>query len=287
MVEITLLAEGLQFPESPTWSERDACLYFVEWLGDRVWRWAGGQPEVCFSLANGSGPSGLCQASDGTLWLSLFSACRVVQVTAAGQILRSFDGCQGVPFRGPNDIVCTRAGGVYFTEAGDFEQDWTTGRPIGRVVFIPPGGEPRLVDSGLCYPNGIALAPDEGCLYVDEHRQNRILRYRVLEDGGLAGRQVFFQMDANCLLEAERCFELGPDGLCVDRAGVLWVAHYGGGKVAVVSPEGGLLGLLRLPRGRLPTSTAVQGQTGEVFVTEAELGLLLRFPTAVGKVFYG
>ena len=89
---------------------------------------------------------------------------------------------QGAPFRGPCDLVGETGGGVYFTDSGDFEDDWRTGRPAGVVYYCSPTGELAELDRGLCFPNGIALSPDEKRLYVNEHRQNRTLEYTLEKD---------------------------------------------------------------------------------------------------------
>jgi Tol biopolymer transport system component len=69
----TEVAAGLQYPESPYWSERDSCLYFVEWTGERGHvhhtdpargHWAQGRSYHVFRM-NLDG-SDLRQLTDGT-----------------------------------------------------------------------------------------------------------------------------------------------------------------------------------------------------------------------------
>ena len=94
-------------------------------------------------------------------------------------------------------------------------------------------------------------------------------------------KSVLYPFDQTCLLEAESAFELGPDGLCVDSAGDLWVAHYGGGKLVQISPAGEVLNTFSLPRGRRPTNVAFHAEQQTLYVTEAEFGLLYR--VKIGK----
>ena len=172
-------------------------------------------------------------------------------------------------------------GGVYFTDSGDFEEDWRTGRPAGAVYYCSPTGELVEIERGLCFPNGIALSPDEKRLYVNEHRQNRTLEYILEQDHRSSQKKVLFTFDQSCLLEAEAAFELGPDGLCVDEAGDLWVAHYGAGKLVQISPEGERRNTFLLPRGRRPTNVAFQAQEQTFYITEAEFGLLYRVKSSI------
>jgi gluconolactonase len=276
MAEFQLLSEGLSFPESPAWSARGDCLYFVEWHGDRIQVWQNEQLNEFLNTEPGSGPSGLCLDAHGNFWTCLYSSRKVVCYGDAGNLLRSIDNFEGSPFRGPCDIAADRVGGVYFTDSGDFEEDWFSGRPAGAVYYVPSAGGIRRVDLGLCFPNGIALSPDDEWLYVNEHRLNRTLVYQRETIDSFMPKKVLFQYSPLSLLPAESAFELGPDGMSVDDQGCLWVAHYGAGEVLCISPQGVLLSTLKLPKGRMPTSTAYSSTENSVYITEAEFGLLYR-----------
>jgi gluconolactonase len=271
-----IVAERMQFPESPFWSERDGCLYLVDWTADRVLRLQNGRLETCFQIPGG-GPSGLCQDPAGNLWLALFSGRKLAVYTPQGELLAEWADCQGAPFKGPCDLVCDNRGGVYFTDSGDFEDDWRSGQAAGAVYYLAPGAaQARRLSAPLHFPNGIALSGDDAQLYVNEHRCNRTLKYPISEQVGLLESQVFYAYDDECLLPPSEAFELGPDGMCVDEEGCLFVAHYGGGKVVQLSPQGELLQMIRLPRGRRPTSAAWYAAERALFITEAEFGLLYR-----------
>ncbi len=276
-----ILAEGLAFPEAPFWSDRDGCLYLVEWTGDRLLFFRDEKLETLFQTEPGDGPSGLCQDGHGNFWTTLYSSCKLACFNPDGERLLVVEDYQGAPFRGPCDLVGETGGGVYFTDSGDFEDDWRTGRPAGAVYYCSPSGELVEIDRGLCFPNGIALSPDERRLYVNEHRLNRTLEYMLDNDHRSSQRKVLHTFDQNCLLEVESAFELGPDGLCVDEAGDLWVAHYGGGKLAQISPAGELLSTFPLPHGRKPTNVAYHAREQTLYITEAEFGLLYRVKIAI------
>jgi gluconolactonase len=271
-----ILAEGLAFPEAPFWSDRDGCLYLVEWTGDRLLAFREGKLETLFRTEPGDGPSGLCQDAQGNFWTTLYSSCKLVCFNPSGERLLVVDDYQGAPFRGACDLVGETGGGVYFTDSGDFEDDWRSGRPAGAVYYCSPDGKLVEIDRGLCYPNGVALSPDEKRLYVNEHRLNRTLEYFLDEDHRSSRRRVLYTYDQRCLLEAESAFELGPDGLCVDQAGDLWVAHYGGGKLVQIDPAGEIRKTFPMPRGRRPTNVAFRARGQTLYVTEAEFGLLYR-----------
>ncbi|MBN1148556.1 MAG: SMP-30/gluconolactonase/LRE family protein [Anaerolineales bacterium] len=279
---IRALVEGLQFPEGPVWSERDGCLYFTEWLGNRVWAWRETGAVPLFELEAGSGPSGLAQDAEGNLWACLYDARELARISPQGELLQIIDAWHGQPFKGICDLALDPQGGVYFSDSGDFGEDWQTGRPAGAIYYLGPAGELKQVDDSLRFPNGVAVSPDGRTLYVDEHRANRVLAYDILPGGSLSGRRVLHELDSECLLAPESCFELGPDGLCLDHEGSLWVAHYGGGKLVHIGRDDACLGEIRLTCGRKPTNAAYRADRGVLYVTEAELGIvyLIEIPNA-------
>jgi sugar lactone lactonase YvrE len=87
-------------------------------------------------------------------------------------------------------------------------------------------------------------------------------------------RTIFYVYDSESWLEPELAFELGPDGACLDCDGFFWAAHYGGGKLVQVGPDGRQLHCVHLPRGRKPTNLACCPTKRLLYVTEAEFGLL-------------
>lgn len=271
-----IVAQGMQFPESPYWSERDGCLYLVDWSADRVLRFQDDRLETCFET-HGGGPSGLWQDLYGNLWLCLYSGRKLASYTPQGELIAEWADCLGEPFKGPCDLVCDNQGGVYFTDSGDFEDDWRSGRAAGAVYYLAPGVDKvSSLSTPLHFPNGIALSPDGRSLYVNEHRRNRTLYYTPDFGGGWQQVGVFFTYDDGCLLPSSEAFELGPDGMCVDGKGNIFIAHYGGGKMLLLSPQGELLRTIHLPRGRRPTSVAYHAAKQEIYITEAEFGLLYR-----------
>lgn len=276
MAEIQIAAAGLNFPESPVWAEAENRLYFVEWFADRIQFLQDGRLELFLRTEAGGGPSGLCQDVHGNFWVCLYSSRKVVCYSKTGELLHEIDTFEGRPFRGPCDISADHSGGVYFTDSGDFEEDWRSGKPAGTIYSISPTLGLIQVERDLCFPNGIALSLRDEFLYVNEHRRNRTLVYRRDEHGRLSEQRVLRIHDSSCLLPEESSFELGPDGMCVDLMGELWIAHYGGGKVIHLRPDGELLGEIKLPNGRMPSSAAYCPKPAALFVTEAELGLLYR-----------
>src|SRR6185369_1828141 len=103
---------------------------------------------------------------------------------------------------------------------------------------------------GLAFPNGIVLSADGKKLYLAESQQNRVHVYEVKGPGKLGERKLFADLPAR--QDGTQQIDNQPDGMCLDAAGNLYVAHYGMKQVQVLSPEGKLLA--SLPGGNLTTS---------------------------------
>ncbi|WP_437679269.1 SMP-30/gluconolactonase/LRE family protein [Sorangium sp. So ce131] len=130
-------------------------------------------------------------------------------------------------FNSPNDVVARSDGNVYFTDP-DFQLSGTSELPMA-VYRVSPSGEVNVVDT-LESPNGIALSPDEGVLYVDDYYGGRIRKYTLSPDGSTGPSS---ELAAN-LSRA--------DGMGVDCAGNLYVAWRNG--VEIVAPNGERLGTI-------------------------------------------
>ncbi len=72
----------------------------------------------------------------------------------------------------------------------------------------------RQVAGEIQFPNGMVITPYGRTLIISESMAGRLTAFDIDADGGLSGRRVF----------AER---LGPDGICVDADGAVWVSAGG------------------------------------------------------------
>ena len=101
-------------------------------------------------------------------------------------------------------------------------------------------------------------------LLVAESQKNRVLEYPILSPGKVGAMKVFADLPKH---ESGRWQDDQPDGMCLDAAGNLYVAHYGMKQVQVLSPEGKLLA--RYDGGNVTTSNVAFGgpKMDQLFVT--------------------
>jgi gluconolactonase len=269
--DLSLVVSGFDSPEGPAF-DRAGNLYFVNWNSSSIVRVTpDGKASEFFNT--GGIPAGLAFHRDGSLYVA-------DEGDAIHGVLRIHDGqaeivvntFEGEPLNGANDLVFDRDGVLYFSDPWRSSAE----NPIGGFYRYFPDGTLERIDHGLAFPNGVAISPDGKSVYLAETYRNRILRYPVATDGTIGAREVFAPLPG----------EHGPDGMACDEAGNLYVAHYGGGKVAVFTPTGELAAEIPVP-GANVTNVAFGGpdrrtlvitdvETASLYQTRVEIpGLLL------------
>jgi gluconolactonase len=165
-------------------------------------------------------------------------------------------------FKGCNDLHIASTGEVYFTDQGQ------TGLhdPTGRVFRLSPNGRlDCLLDTGIS-PNGLVLDPTETVLFVAMTRDNAVWRLPFMKDGSVSKAGRFCSTFGAS----------GPDGLTMDKAGRLFVAHASLGHVFVFAPNGELIARIKSCAGATCTNVTIGGANRDrLYVTESSTGTVL------------
>ena len=120
----------------------------------------------------------------------------------------------------------------------------------------------ECVDRGFVIANGPAFSPDGRVAYFADSVGGRILRYPLDTGGEPIGRALFAEVPKSAGV---------PDGMTTDREGRLYSAHWGGARISVYDPRGGISEVIALPAENV-TSCAFGGDGGSLlFVTSAAL----------------
>ncbi len=165
-------------------------------------------------------------------------------------------------YRGLNDLCLSSKGQVYFTETGFSDMS----EPTGRVYRLDPDGTQHVLIRNGPGPNGVVLSPDENTLYVGMTRANAIWRCPLMLDGGSTKVSAFVNLSGG----------QGPDGIAMDEAGGLAVAHVGLGVVWVFDAKGEPALRIESPVGDLTTNLVFGGPDRRtLFITEAHSGSVL------------
>ena len=133
-----------------------------------------------------------------------------------------------------NDLVALHNGTFYVTAPSATKNE---------VLFINAKGEKSVVDTGIKFPNGITVSPDQTLLYVAESRTHWVWSYQIQPDGKLAHKQKYYHLHVHDTRD-----EAGADGLKCDTDGRLYVATNLG--VQFCDQAGRVNGIIPTPNGK-------------------------------------
>lgn len=159
----------------------------------------------------------------------------------------------------PNDIAITNSDIIFASDP-----NWAEGK--GNIWRIDKEQNITLIESDMGTTNGIAVNPDSTKLYVNESVQRIVWQYQLDSEGNLSNKQQLIGFEDH-----------GLDGMRTDTKGNLYIARYGKGVIAIVSPQGELLREVPL-QGKYPTNLAFGGSSkNQVFVTMQKRGAIESF----------
>lgn len=224
-MKITPWVAGIEFAEGPTF-DNDGNLYFVNYVrnGTIGRRTPEGRVEIWIEIEGGQA-NGLKCDSQNRLIVADYLGKRLLRISQQRVVEVLADQFEGRPFLGLNDVCLDAAENIYFSDPTGS----TAENPFGAVYFFSRDGDLRLVDSGLAFPNGLAVSMDQKRLLVAETYTNRILEYTLAGPGRQVAKRVFHQFPNATV-----------DGIDFDVNGNLWVARWTNGTVDVIQPDGSL-----------------------------------------------
>lgn len=235
------IAEGFAWSEGPAWIKGGGYLLFNDVPGNTMYRWSSREGASVFlrpSGYDGTDLSGLREA--GANGLEAEPAGTVLFADSGTRVIARLDPAtkhrttlaatyRGKRFNSPNDVVRRSDGVVFFTDPPyglkGIDVSPLKEQPVNGVYRLDADGSVHLIEGALKFPNGIALSPDEGTLYVaNSDRDHPVwMAYRIDARGDVLDRRVLG--DASDLVAAA---EGAPDGLCVSRDGHLFASAPGG-----------------------------------------------------------
>lgn len=209
------------------------------------------------TLPAGSTGNGIRFDVDGTMYIADYSGHHILRIphgTKRVEVHASMPQANQ-----PNDIAISPDGTLYASDP-----KWADN--TGQLWRIDRSGTPHLLESGMGTTNGVEVSPDWKRLYVNESVQRKVWVYDIRADGNVGNKRLLIAFDDH-----------GMDGMRTDVKGNLYIARYGAGVVAVVSPEGKLLREVKL-KGQKPTNVAFGGPDGRtVYVMLQDRGAIEAF----------
>lgn len=242
-----VIIDGYSYLESPRW--RDRRLWFSDFYSHRVvsTNETGGDTRVEAQVPQQ--PSGLGWLPDGRLLVVSMRDRTILRRELDGELVVHADLAHLVA-RPLNDLVVDDRGRAY---VGNFGFDLMAGDKMATapLVCVDIDGSASVVSEPLHFPNGAVIA--DGRLIVGETFGNRISAFDVHDDGSLSDRRDWARFgplpDTDELASALQVLAVGPDGMCLDSRGALWVADALGQRAIRVLQGGQITDTIHLDTG--------------------------------------
>lgn len=160
-----------------------------------------------------------------------------------------------------NDGKCDSAGRFW---VGTMDLDGKAN--CGSLYRCDTDGKITKVLSPVSISNGIAWSPDNKFMYFIDTPTNKVSTYHYEESTG----DISYYGTG-----AEIPKEMGsPDGMTIDKEGMIWVAHWGGAMISRWNPRNGnLLETIKIPAKNVTSCTFGGENLDELFITTARNGL--------------
>jgi sugar lactone lactonase YvrE len=246
MSEPKLLLDGLGIPESARWHE--GRLWFCNWIDRQI---------VAVDL---DGRTEVTPAREQAQLMG-FS----IDWDPDGRLLMTGDKLRRQEPDGSmvtlaeqhaNEIVVDARGNTYINGA-DFNFSGGEAPKPGYIKLVRPDGAVSEVAGDIQFPNGMVITPDNRTLIISESFAGTLTAFDIGPDGGLSHRRTF-------------AANLGPDGICLDAEGAVWVST-GGSSVVRVAEGGEVLQRVELSENRAPFAMMLGGPDRRtLFILTAE-----------------
>jgi gluconolactonase len=209
-----------------------------------------GKAEVWVELPNKGTGNGIVFDKSGTMFVAEYSGHNVLKIDMKTKKIAVF--AHEPKMNQPNDLAIAPDGTLYASDP-----NWE--KSTGQLWKIGTDGKVTKLAGNMGTTNGIEVSPDGKTLYVNESAQRNVWSFPIKADGTLGEKKLVKKFDDH-----------GFDGMRCDVDGNLYIARYGAGKVAKLSPEGKILKEIDV-LGKQPSNICFGGPDGcTAYVTEVE-----------------
>jgi gluconolactonase len=199
------LAGDFKFTEGPVWSAAKSELLFSDIPANRIVGFKDGKATTFRSPSNNS--NGLTFDKKARLIACEHGTRRVTRTETDGTLTVLAERYDGKRLNSPNDVVVMSDGAIYFTDPPYGVKKEEREMDFQGVYRISPDGKTlTLLVRDFIKPNGLAFAPDERILYVNDTEGGHIRAFDVAPDGTLSNSRIFARTP-------------GADGMKVDSEG--------------------------------------------------------------------
>jgi hypothetical protein len=157
-------------------SSQDSTVY-TEQIKSRILSHNGSENSELWSLT-GCGPSSI-ESDNETFLITCYQSSSLIRISKSSpvKILDTYFG-----YRNAYGLSSDGKGGFYFTSAGTLQKN---SPKEGEIYFLDSDKRIRKVADGIHYAAGLAVIEKGKFLLVAEQLQNRVLKYKIQENGDL------------------------------------------------------------------------------------------------------
>lgn len=259
-----------QLGEGPLWSARHHAVFWVDILSHALYR---------YSLADGSVRrwpfpekiGWVIERRDHPGFIAGLQSGFYELTLKPFELRPLHDPEPHLPGNRFNDAKADRYGRIW---AGTM--DAAIVETTGSLYRLSADRSVRCVDTGYKITNGPAFSPSQDVMYHTDTGLGVVYRLDLSPAGELLNKQVWLKFTD----------EMGsPDGMTVDAAGFVWIAHWGGSRVSRFSPDAELDREIRLPASQITSCVFAGAAFERMFVTSAAVGVDLGKEPLAGSLF--
>lgn len=236
--------------ENPLWDDTRRLVYWTDIPNGRLFRYdvASRRHEPFYA---GDPVGGFTLQRDGSLLLFQANRFSRLREDGAEETLVTDIDPEMERF---NDVIADPAGRVY---AGTFHSDPRK----GGLYRVDVDGNVTCLFKGTGCSNGMGFSPDRSVFYWTCSTTRRIFRFTYDQGSGeLSDREALVTLGEG---------EGTVDGMTVDATGDIWSAIWDGYGVRRYSPDGTLLGTIRMPVAKVSSVIFGGDALDEMYVTTA------------------
>lgn len=254
-----LLDCKLNLGEGPIWDNETNQLYWVNIMDNQVMIY---DPATNHNrvIDVGQHVGTVVPGKPGTLYLALHHGFASLDLRSeAVDVL--VDPEEDKPGNRFNDGKCDPAGRFW---AGTMPIDHSG--PKGALYVLDTDGSVRSMVENVSISNGIVWSLDSSTMYFIDTPSGRVDAFDYeLETGNIGNRRTVITFPEGQGM---------PDGMTGDTDGMLWIAHFGGGRVTHWDPgTGQLLDTIHVPASQVTACAFGGPDLDQMYITTARINL--------------
>jgi len=250
--ELELVSDSFKFTEGPA-ANKNGDVYFTDQPNNRIHIWSAKNNSISTFMENAGRSNGLYFDNEGNLLSCADEKFELWKIDSLKNKTIILDNFQNLKLNGPNDLVVTPSGDIYFTDPYYQRPYWTrTEKEIEKeqVYYIAKDKKVTVVANDLVQPNGIIATPDGKTLFIADIGDKKTYRYDIKKDGSLENKTLFTNM--------------GSDGMTIDSKGNIYLTGDG---VTVFNSKGEKTHHIKVPQNWTANVTFGGSKHNVLFIT--------------------